>query len=285
MKNRVAEDIPFVDVNPLDEPVNEKRYTQPNISTAGVDLNVPIDEPSFAPPPYRKPAPSVGSSGSSSSSTSSAKTNNAGVGNDENLSKKDLKVGAEAAADMCISGYEWVHVLGNKWLQISPKKLQRMEENGEINLQAMIDYDANHRITAAEFIEQYNQQVSNVLTVSDEFKEEIKPLLVELFIKKGVKISLEQRILVVVGKDLAAKFFIIAQQKQQTKAILNAIKEATINQAAPPPPPPPPAPQPQQPDPEPVRKETAAEVIIVEPEEFEVDKKAIAKRKSKKYEI
>jgi hypothetical protein len=286
MKNRVAEDISFVDVNPLDEPVNEKRYTQPNINTTGIDLNKPIDEPSFTPPPFRKAGPTSQASGGSAPKSSGGSNPSGLGGNDENLSKKDLKVGAESAADMTIAGYEWLHVLGNKWLQISPKKLQRLEEAGEINLQAMIDYDVNHRITAAEFIEQFNQQVSNVLTVSDEFKEEIKPLLVELFMKKGVKISLETRIMIVIGKDVAAKMFIIAQQKQQTKLILQAVKDATSNQMAPPPPPPPPPQPAPAPTPEPKRDE----VIIVEPEEFEVDNKAVVlsekkPRKPRKYEI
>ena len=297
MENRVAEDIPFVDVNPLDEPVNEKRYTQSNINTTGIDLNVPIEEPSFTPPPFRKPAAQSSSSGGSfggskSSGPSGPSGNDSGNNDTESLSKKDQKLGAEAAADMVIAGYVWMHALGNKWLQISPKKLARMEENGEINLRAMIDYDANHRITAGEFIEQYNQQVSNVLVVSDEFKEEVKPLLTELFIKKNVKISLETRIMIVFGKDLAAKMFMIAQQKQQSKMILAAVKEATANQMpafTPPPPPPPPAPEPQ-PEQEQAPAPKKDEVIIVEPEEYEIDKKsAVAlsekKRKPRKYEI
>ena len=287
MKNRVSEEISFVDVNPLDEPVNEKRYTQPNINTTGIDFNKPIDEPSFTPPPFKKTTPTGQNSSGSSSGAKSSSGGSTG-GNDENLSKKDLKVGAESAADMAISAYEWLHVLGNKFLQISPKRLQRMEENGEINLQAMIDYDVNHRITAAEFIEQYNQQVSNVLTVSDEFKEEIKPLLVELFMKKGVKISHETRIMVVIGKDLAAKMFIMFQHKQQTKMIIQAVKDASANQMPSPQAPPPPPPPPTNPEPE-AKPEKKEEVIIVEPEEYEVDRAVVLSekkpRKPRKYEI
>jgi hypothetical protein len=287
MENRVAEDIAFVDVNPLDEAVNEKRYTQSNVNTAGIDLNVPIDEPSFTPPPFKKTPPqSTGSGFGGGSKSSSGPSGSNGNNDEESLSKKDLKLGAEAAADMLIAGYVWINALGNKWLQISKKQLARMEENGEINLQAMIDYDANHRITAAEFIEEYNQQVSNVLVVSDEFKDEVRPLLTELFIKKNVKISLETRILIVFGKDLAAKMFIIAQQKQQTKLILNAVREATANQIpkASPAPPPPPR---QEPAPEPAPKR---EIIEVEPEEYAVDSKAVVlsekkPRKPRKYEI
>jgi hypothetical protein len=288
MKNLVAEEISFVDVNPLDEPVNEKRYTQPNINTSGIDLNAPIDEPSFTPPPFKKTPPNAGPSGSGSKPGNSG-SSGGGANNEENLSKKDLKVGAEAAADMAITTYEWLHIPMNKYLQISKKQVQRMVDAGELNLDAMIDYDANHRIRAEDFINQYNEQVSNLLTVSEEFKAELKPLLVELFMKKGVKISLETRIMIVIGKDMAGKVFLMFQQKQQGKLIMNSLAEATAKQMQPPPPPQPapqPAPQPQpEPRPEPREKET----IIVEPEEFEVDSKAVVvsseKRKPKKYEI
>ena len=37
-----------VDYNPLDEAVNEKPYTTPNVNTSNVNLNAPIEEPRFA---------------------------------------------------------------------------------------------------------------------------------------------------------------------------------------------------------------------------------------------
>ena len=40
-----------VDFNPLDEPVTQRSYTSGNVNTSGIDLNTPIAEPSFAPPP------------------------------------------------------------------------------------------------------------------------------------------------------------------------------------------------------------------------------------------
>ena len=77
--------------------------------------------------------------------------------------------------------------------------------------------------------------------------------------------------------------FIIAQQKQQVKLILNAVKEATVNQMPKySPPPPPPAPQ------EPAPKRDRPEVVEVEPEEYAVDSKAVVlseKKKPRKYEI
>ena len=131
----MQEEIQFVDVNPLDEPVNEKRYTQGNINTSGIDMTKPIDEPTFTPPPFRGANTNNNSKTSSSSSKTSSQPSSSS--SDEPMNKKDLKLGAEAAADMVIQGYVWLHDLGNKWLQISDKKLNALQESGEINLNAM----------------------------------------------------------------------------------------------------------------------------------------------------
>jgi hypothetical protein len=270
-----VEEIQFVDVNPLDEAVNEKRYSQPNINTSGIDFNKPIDEPTFTPPPFKK-TPNPGSQQSGNSGQSGSSNSKSSSSSEEPMSKKDQRLGAEAAADMVIQGYVWMHDLGNKWLQISEKRLNRLQEAGEINLNAMIDYDYGHRITAGEFIQEYNKQVSNILQVSDEFKEEARKLLTEYFEKKNVKITLEQRIMILFAKDIAAKGMIIFQQKQQVKQMLSVISEATARQAAPPPPPPPPPPTPQ-PTPEPEKNDT----IVVEPEEFEVDNAVVVAKKKR----
>jgi len=147
------EDLSFVNVNPLDEAVNEKRYSQPNIDTGGIDLNVPIEEPTFAPPPFVKSEPSKSGSSSTSGSNKQQQTKREPLNSEmKNLSKKDTKAASAAAANAVINGYEWLHSLGNNMLKISEKKLNQLQADGEINLQAMIEYDYGHKITAGEFI-------------------------------------------------------------------------------------------------------------------------------------
>jgi hypothetical protein len=193
-------------------------------------MNKPIDEPSFTPPPFRKSEPK--SPGSSSGSSSSKQQSKEDPLNPEmsNLNKKDTKMAATAAADMLLSGYETLHVFANKALQIPQKKLKKMEADGLINLNAMIEYDYNHTITAGEFINNYNEQVSNLLTVSDEFKDEVRPLLVEAFQKRGIGLTDEQYLMYLFGKDIAGKSIIFFQQRQQMNYMLQTIKEATISQ-------------------------------------------------------
>lgn len=251
-----------VDYNPLDEAVNEKPYTTPNVNTSNVNLNAPIEEPRFAPPPIdtkkniRRDEP---------------KAPKPDPVNPEmrNLGKKDTEMAASHMAKLILQGYEWMHDLANKGLKVSERKLNKLQADGEINLNAMIDYDYGKKIRAGDFFIEYNQQVSNVLQVSPEFKEEVTPILEKVLAKRGIGMTDEQMLMFLFGKDIAAKSMIFFQQKAQMNMMIASIKEATTSQyaQAAPPPPPPSRPQPQpQPQPQ-------AEVMAVEPEEEELEPK------------
>lgn len=251
-----------VDYNPLDEAVNEKPYTTPNVNTSNVNLNAPIEEPRFAPPPIdtkkniRRDEP---------------KAPKPDPVNPEmrNLGKKDTEMAASHMAKLILQGYEWMHDLANKGLKVSERKLNKLQADGEINLNAMIDYDYGKKIRAGDFFIEYNQQVANVLQVSPEFKEEVTPILEKVLAKRGIGMTDEQMLMFLFGKDIAAKSMIFFQQKAQMNMMIASIKEATTSQyaQAAPPPPPPSRPQPQpQPQPQ-------AEVMAVEPEEEELEPK------------
>jgi hypothetical protein len=232
----------IIDLNPLDEPVNEKRYTQPNINTQNIDFNAPIEEPRFQPPPfekkeipkqeYKKPDPV----------------------NPElsHVSKKDKEMASSQAAKLIIQGYEWAHDFANKGLQVSEKKLNKLQAEGEINLNAMIDYDYGKKMRAGEFFQEYNKQVEGILKVSDEFKQEVTPVLERVLAKRGIGMTDEQFLIYLFGKDIAAKSLIFFQQKATLNYMIQSIKDSTAGQTAPPPrpqqqynpPPPPPQPAP-----------------------------------------
>jgi hypothetical protein len=259
-----------VDFNPLDEQVNEKAYTTPNTNTQGIDLNAPIPEPRFTPPPMDK------------------RTINQEQGKQpkpeplnpemKNLGKKDTEMAAGHMAKLIIQGYEWMHQLANKGLQVSEKKLNKLQAEGEINLNAMIDYDYGKKIRAGDFFVEYNQQVSNVLTVSQEFKDEAKPLLEKVLAKRGIGMTDEQMLMFVFGKDIAAKSMIFFQQKAQMNHMLASIKEATMAQYAQAAPPPTASQSAPQPAPQPTAQ-PEAEYIAVEPEEVAPKKRAGRPRK------
>ena len=224
----------FIDINPLDEAVNEKAYSRPNYNANTEDLTKPIAEPSFAPPPIQKPQ--IEREDPRKREPINPELNN--------LPKKDKEMAASQMAKMIIQGYEWLQDLGNKGLKVSEKKLNKLQADGEMNLNAMIDYDYGKKMRAGDFFKEYNQQVDGILSVSDEFKEEVTPVLERVLAKRGVGMTDEQLLMFIVGKDVAAKTMIFLTQRQVLNSMIQSIKEATANQYQQAPPP---QPQPSQP--------------------------------------
>jgi len=210
-----------VDFNPLDEPVNEKKYSQPNVNVGDIDMTTPIGEPNFTPPPFQKKKTNI---------KEEPKKHEPLNSDLKGLSKKDVDMSAKAAAKMILQGYDWVHMLANKGLKVSEKKLTKLQAEGEINLNALIDYDYGKRMRAGEFFEEYNRQVEGVLVVSDEFKEEVTPVLERVLSKRGIGMTDEQMLMFMFGKDIAAKSLIFFQQRQVLKSMIESIKEATMQQ-------------------------------------------------------
>jgi hypothetical protein len=245
-------------VNPLDEAVNEKRYTQPNVNASTADLNKPIDEPRFAPPPLQP---------KNIQSNEEPKKREPINPEMKSIPKKETEFAAKQAAQMIIQGYEWAHGLANNALKISEKKLNQLQAEGEINLNAMIDYEYGRRMRAGEFFQIYNEQVGNVLTVSEEFKEETLPVLERVLAKRGIGLTDEQYLMYLFGKDIAAKSIIFFQQKATLNMMIESIKAATTSQyAQQAPPPPPPRQRPERSE-RPQRPEPAEKVETVDVEE------------------
>ena len=230
--------------NPLDEAVNEKAYSRPNVNTSGAEFTKPIEEPRYAPPPMEK----------KKLYEEQAKPKEPINPDLKELPKKDKEMAASQMAKMIIQGYSWAHDLANKGLMISERKLNKLQEEGEINLQAMIDYDFGRKMRAGEFFQEWNSQImkdGGVLQVSEEFKEEVTPVLERVLAKRGIGLTDEQMLMYMFGKDIAAKGLIFFQMKGQMNYMIQSIKNATVGQYAPPPPPPPQQSQPQpQPEPE-----------------------------------
>lgn len=265
-------------LNPLDEPVNEKRYTQPNVNTSAADLNKPIQEPSFAPPPLQP---------KNIASNDEPRKREPINPEMKSIPKKETEFAAKQAAQMIMQGYEWAHGLANNALKVSERKLNQLQSEGEINLNAMIDYEYGKRMRAGEFFQIYNEQVGNVLQVSEEFKEETLPVLERVLAKRGIGLTDEQYLIYLFGKDIAAKSLIFFQQKATLNSMIESIKAATTSQYAQQAPPTTPQPQPSasRAKAEPARAEVVEEedtFAPIEPEERDVLPKRVKPGRPKK---
>lgn len=242
---------PFIDV------VNEKPYTQMNVGVNPQQMTSGIPEPSYQPNsirgnenPYNMLNDDFGASLGQAQRGSGEPVNPAM----NNLPDGDKKMGAEHMAKLIMDGYEQIHVFANKGLQFPERKLRKLVAEGEIDLSVEIPYEYGKTITAGEFIQDFNEQNKDTLSVSKEFKKEVTPVLTRVLQKRGAGVTDEQYLMYMFGKDILVKGVIFSQIRGSMTDMINVIKEYTValkeNGGVPPqaaekpratPPPPPPS--------------------------------------------
>jgi hypothetical protein len=172
----------------------------------------------------------------------------------------DKKMGAQHMAKLLVDGYEQLHVFGNKALQVPERKIRKLEKEGLIDLSIPIPYEYGKTITAGEFLQDFNEQNKDALSVSKEFKKEVTPVLTRVLEKRGAGLTDEQYLGYLVGKDLVVKLVIVAQLRTTMNDMINVIKdytEATRAGGGVPSQPQPTQPQPQPTQPQQVYQEPA----------------------------
>ncbi|CAK0767785.1 hypothetical protein CCP3SC1AL1_420006 [Gammaproteobacteria bacterium] len=241
--------------NPFMQQVSEKPYSNMNVGVTQDQLKGAIPEPVFTPftiDSNENPYNMLGGDGQPSSN-SGPKNNSAPFNPMMNdVSDGDKKMGAQHMAKLLVEGYEQLHVFGNKALQVPEKKIRKLEKEGLIDLSIPIPYEYGKTITAGEFLQDYNEQNKDALTVSKEFKKEVTPVLTRVLEKRGAGLTDEQYLGFLVGKDLVVKLVIVAQLRSTMNDMINVIKdytEATRAGNGVPPQPQAPTPQPTAPQP------------------------------------
>lgn len=240
--------------NPFLEQVSEKPYSTVNVGVTQEQLKASIPEPVYSPfsvDSNENPYNMLGGDGQPSGGgqkRESAPFNP--MMND--VSDGDKKMGAQHMAKLLVDGYEQLHVFGNKALQVPERKIRKLEKEGLIDLSIPIPYEYGKTITAGEFLQDYNEQNKDALTVSREFKKEVTPVLTRVLEKRGAGLTDEQYLGFLVGKDLIVKLVIVAQLRSTMNDMINVIKdytEATRAGNGVPPQPQAPTPQPTAPQP------------------------------------
>ena len=225
------------DFSPLDEPVLEKEYTKHNVRINPNEFRNDIPEPSFMPPPM---------TGMVNEEEKVKKPQEPFNKELKDLPKKDKEMASEKVAEMCITTYKWLNDFADSKLLIDERKLNKMQQKGEIDLSVEIPM-GNTSLTAMEFVQEYNEQSRGTITVSKEFEEEVRPVLTRVLEKRGIGMTDENYLYYLVIKDMLVKGFMAKQSLNVKKDILATLKEATMlirGNAQP-------QPQPYQPQPQP----------------------------------
>lgn len=224
-----------MDYNPLGESVNEKSYTRPNVTIDADELNTPIPEPtyqaenisSFSQPTTKEPKKPIQQLNPEM----------------EDLSNKDKKDSAKYVAETIVGGYEFICGLANRGLLFNENKLKKLQASGEVDLSMQLPIGNGQYMTIMEFIQEYNEQNKNALAVTQEFKDEIIPVLTKVLEKRGIGMTIEQKLLFIAGKDVATKAIISFQLMTIMKEMQKDWKEFYLMQQQAQPQP---QPQPQQ---------------------------------------
>ena len=236
--------------NPFGESVVERDYTKSK-QTLTSEQRAPIIEPTFEPPPIGGYPEEMDEDMSDEEMP--------GVFDESvhDLDEKDKQFAHENLVDTVLVGYEMMHTFARRWATLTEEKLIEKENKGEIDLRMQIMVSPVQSLPLFEFVQNYNKQVEETLTVDEDFVEKVKPIMVRIASKRGLGMTDEQNLMVMFGKDILEKGMQVVGFKKSLTNILELtyqkFKQQQVNNFNAPPPqaPPPQAPPPQAPSPQP----------------------------------
>jgi hypothetical protein len=151
----------------------------------------------------------------------------------KNMPPEAQEEAAGYAADMVLGLYgEGKRMLGNEMLLFKSKRLNKMHSEGVIDLDMPIPYASDVKdtptfIPARHAIYSYNEIARDAFGLRPKFVENVRPILVNEFKKRGVGITPMMYLGLQVAGDLRKDFVKFQQLSNANTAIMEAMKEAT----------------------------------------------------------
>jgi hypothetical protein len=211
-------------IDSVAEPIIDKQVIDLNASAIEDDSTLkspfPPSEPTKEPDPKEEPG----------------KVTNPGW---EDLTSKQKNASSEYLAETCINAYVMLNELGKKWCSFDEAKMQSQALDGKFDFGILalvipLSEDGSESITIGEFFDSVNKQAEEVFVVSQEFKDSVKPILIEIFKKKGWGLTPEQRLIALIVEDATPKvmvaFSIRSQFKQLIKIGMSMLNNQKVEQ-------------------------------------------------------
>jgi hypothetical protein len=223
--------------SPLDENVVKRDYTAPKVQIEDIS---PIDEPIIAIPSFDELDNNfknqLGDDDPSGSADprkvwgSETETSTANPYT-ENLDKKEQKMAAKAMVDAVLDGYGSLKKWSNNLIKIDPKKVKKAINDGLIDGNIAIPVGSGEHVPLMQYVEMYNTETADVIGMSDEFREKVSPVLLRVFMKRGIGMTDEQLLAYYFGMDILTTGAQIFALRKQNNEILAQLKEMTENTA------------------------------------------------------
>lgn len=143
------------------------------------------------------------------------------------LPKNEKEQNALLAADAIIHGYSELKMAIPNALIVSEKKLKKMHNKGEINMfqPIRINKTTLDTIPVAILVQDYNKTVVTPFVTSEEFKNNVRPLLASVLQEEGIALTPKQLLVYYVGMDLATTAKNVISCASDRSELLNQLKE------------------------------------------------------------
>tara|TARA_R110000744_G_scaffold104534_4_gene200155 strand:+ start:2235 stop:3299 length:1065 start_codon:yes stop_codon:yes gene_type:complete len=204
--------------SPLGEAVTEKEYRTPRVeNNPGVGE---IDEPYFE-------RPTLDDLVKSNSDDTSESENPFSQPEINEMSSAAQEESAKGLVEMSLNLY----TLGCKGMgslaKIPEKRLNKLIEEGTIDVGLQVPIDRYNTASIPEIVDNFNSEVGDAFVVSDEFKEEVKPIMTRVFVKNGWGMTDEQQLMMLFGMDLVQKGSVVLQMRKAAQFQLDTFMEMT----------------------------------------------------------
>jgi len=242
------------DFNPLDEAVDEKSYTGANIEVKGeLPSEIPepelqktiiefddkgrlIDNENDESEQQETPPPSDDSFDFKQPDEQPTATTDV-VNEPPQEEKKSLKTmfstdgepdgekKSRQLVKIIVKGYKWLFEQGYNFLELSDEKIKKQALNGKIEYEVLfvempLNESGTQTVTIYEFIEDYNKNLKTATTVDAEFLEEVEEVLTRIFVARGIGMSDEVYLAILVGSDMANRAVSIFSLKYSVSSIM-----------------------------------------------------------------
>lgn len=217
--------------NPLGGSVDEKNYAGAGARQfTQQELQGDIPEPTFQPPPPdENDIPTAFSTSQKKKEKEKEKPAPTFNPDMQSLPDKDKEEAAEKGAKFVMDMYKGLHGLANQSLKISDKKLNKLQMNGEIDMNVVVPYGDQGGVRFGDFVNDFNSQTEETLTVTPEFEKDVMPPLTRVLAKRGHGMTDEQYLMFAFGKDILAKGYMWYQIKSTVNDILKFGKDQTAS--------------------------------------------------------
>ena len=204
--------------SPLGESVTEKEYRTPKVENSASIGD--IDEPYFERPTLDDLVQSnAEDSGESDNPFAQPEINE--------MSSVAQEESAKGLVEMSLNLYS----LGCKGMgglaKIPEKRLNKLIEEGAIDVGLRVPIDRYNTASVPEIVDNFNSEVGDAFVVSEEFKEEVRPIMTRVFVKNGWGMTDEQQLMMLFGMDIVQKGSVVLQMRKAAQFQLDTFMEMT----------------------------------------------------------